>query len=111
MNCDLMALATVALERYRDTQDTRLLAMARRQIDWLMGNNPLGYCMITGLGETNPPGTDPKLGTGPLRGGIPNGITGRGAENLPMWGYSWDSREYWLPQNAYLLAALSLLGE
>lgn len=109
LNCDLLAMATVALERYRDTQDPALRDFAQRQVNWLLGANPLGYCMVEGYGTSHPPTVDPAVGTGLVRGGIPNGIIGRGLDNVPAWGTSWDSREYWLPQNAYLLAALSLL--
>ena len=108
LNCDLLAMATVAMEWYRETGDPRLKQVAERQIDWVLGNNPLGFCMIDGLGETNPPVIDDSLGTGRITGGIPNGIIGRAENNWPYWGASWDSREYWLPQNAYLL---SVLGE
>ena len=111
LNCDLLAMATVALEWYRETGNTRLKQMAEHQVDWVLGNNPLGCCMIDGLGVTNPPVIDDSLGTGRITGGIPNGIIGRAENNWPYWGASWDSREYWLPQNAYLMATLGDLSK
>lgn len=109
LNADLLAMATVALERRRDTGDAGLRDLAVRQINWVLGANPLGYCMLDGYGVAPAPGMDPNLGTGPIRGAIPNGIIGRGVDNVPVWGTTWDSREYWLPQNVYLLSTLALL--
>ncbi|NCC51040.1 MAG: hypothetical protein EOM20_07475 [Spartobacteria bacterium] len=111
LNCDMLLMATLALECNKDTPDPRLASMAVRQLNWLLGVNPLGYCMITGLGHSEPPLIGDRLGTGHIKGGIPNGIIGKGTKNLPAWGPSWDSREYWLPQNIYLLTTLGLLKE
>lgn len=116
LNCDMLARATIGLELAREAEREgdaelarRLRALAAQQVNWLLGLNPLGYCMVTGLGACPAPLVDPGLGTGHLRGGIPNGIIGVGARNLPAWGVSWSSREYWLPHNAYLVSTLALL--
>jgi hypothetical protein len=109
LNCDLMAMATLALERARDTGRPELREMAVRQVNWILGANPLGYGMLEGFATQPSPGIDPAIGTGIIRGALPNGISGRGLDNVPAWGATWDSREYWLPQNAYLLTTLSLL--
>jgi len=111
LNCDLLAMATVALERERDTGRRELREMAVRQVSWILGANPLGYGMLEGFATHPAPGMDPKLGTGIIPGGLPNGIIGRGVDNVPTWGATWDSREYWLPQNAFLLTTLSLLRD
>jgi hypothetical protein len=67
--------------------------------------------MITDVGRHSSPLIDDKVGTGHISGGIPNGIIGAGRGNIPAWGPSWGSREYWLPHNAYLLALIGLLEE
>lgn len=111
LNCDLLAMGTLALELEKDTGDHRLYDMAVNQLNWLLGVNPLGYCMITDVGRHSSPLIDDKVGTGHISGGIPNGIIGAGRGNIPAWGPSWGSREYWLPHNAYLLALIGLLEE
>ncbi len=111
LHCDMLAMATIALELSEDFENPQLRMMAARQINWILGDNPLGYCMVTGLGQKHAPLIDSHTGTGHIKGGIPNGIIGRGRNNLPVWGASWDSREYWLPQNAYLISTLGLLEE
>ncbi|MBN1268059.1 MAG: glycoside hydrolase family 9 protein [Kiritimatiellae bacterium] len=117
LNCDMLAMATVALEIARDLGPSdaalagRLRRMAAQQINWLLGDNPLGYSMVTGLGQREAPLPDDKLGTGHIKGGIPNGIIGQGPHNYPAWGVSWGSREYWLPHNAYLISTMALLDQ
>lgn len=103
LNVDHLALGLVALKYadFADRDDLRDFALAQAQ--WVAGANPLGYCMIDFVGWTNCPALDDEVGTGRFIGGIPNGIVGD-ANDRPVWGVSWDSREYWLPQNAYMLA-------
>lgn len=62
--------------------------------------------MISGLGSLNPPLLS-EQGTGVIPGGIPNGIGG-GLDDRHKWGYATDSKEYWIPQSVYFLAASSL---
>ena len=103
LNCDHLAIALAALKYADITGRDDLRRMARDQAQWVVGMNPLGYCMIDYLGWNNAPVIDEKLGTGRFIGGIPNGIVGD-LKDRPTWGATWDSREYWLPHNAYMLA-------
>jgi hypothetical protein len=103
LNVDHLALALVALKYADRTDRDDLRHFARAQAQWVAGANPLGYCMIDFVGWTNCPALDDAVGTGRIPGGIPNGIVGD-AHDRPAWGGSWDSREYWIPHNAYLLA-------
>lgn len=103
LNCDHFAIALIALKYAELTGRDDLCRFARDQAQWVVGINPLGYCMIDYLGWNNAPVIDDQLGTGRFIGGIPNGIVGD-TKDRPTWGATWDSREYWLPHNAYLLA-------
>ncbi len=103
LNVDHLAMGLVALKYAQLTGREDLRDFARRQAQWVVGFNPLGFCMIASLGGTNPPVIDDAVGTGRLVGGIPNGIVGDRFDR-PTWGSTWDSREYWIPHNAYLLA-------
>jgi len=105
LNCDHLCMALVA-SKYADiTGRPDLREFAQTQADWVAGFNPLGYCMIDFLGWQNSPMIEDSKGTGRFKGGIPNGIIGD-ALDRPIWGVTWDSREYWLPQNAYLIALI-----
>ncbi len=108
LNCDHLAMALVALKYADITGRDDLRLFARDQAQWVVGMNPLGYCMIDYLGWNTAPIIDDHLGTGRFIGGIPNGIVGD-LKDRPSWGATWDSREYWLPHNAYLLAVATHL--
>jgi hypothetical protein len=103
LNVDYFAFGYAAL-RYAQTIDRPdLIPFALSQAQWVVGMNPFGYCMLDFTGWQQPPMIDDKLGTGRIKGGIPNGIVGD-LKDAPAWGTTWDSREYWIPHNAYLLA-------
>lgn len=103
LNCDHLGVALAALKFNDLAPQPGLREFARAQAHWVAGFNPLGYCMIDFMGWRNGPPIPDDQGTGRFAGGIPNGIVGD-AGDRPAWGVIWDSREYWLPHNAYLLA-------
>jgi hypothetical protein len=100
----LFAAAAKALHRpqYRDC--------AFRHLEWVMGNNPFGACLMTGEGSRN--SYPYSRFVGPLIGGIVNGIAGN-ADDVPIlemeYGNDWRTGEYWTPHNAFYLWALSQL--
>ncbi len=106
LNCDHGAIALFALKYALENNDRQIYNIATHQIQWILGQNPLNYCMISGLGSLNPPLLS-EQGTGVIPGGIPNGIGG-GLDDRPKWGHATDSKEYWIPQSVYFLAASSL---
>jgi endoglucanase len=72
----LVALATQCLLYERMTGDGRYREFAARQRDWLLGRNPWGFSMFTGVGNVFP--KDPHLMTmqltkRPIRGGLVDG--------------------------------------
>jgi len=83
---------------------------ALRQMEWVMGNNPFGACLMTGEGWRN--SYPYSRFAGPLTGGIVNGIAGN-AQDAPIlqmeYGNDWRTGEYWTPHNAFYLWALSQL--
>jgi hypothetical protein len=101
----LLAEAAQAFEHtpYRD--------LAYRQLEWVMGANPFGACLMTGEGMRNPFPHSRFVGLIP--GGIMNGIAGN-AKDAPILdtqnGFDWRTTEYWSPHNAYYLWAVSTLS-
>jgi hypothetical protein len=78
--------------------------LAWRQVDWVLGVNPLDK-MPYGIS----PATDTKKKS-PLIAetvAVPNGICGD-AQDMPIWGI-WPAAETWIPNNAGLVAALTEL--
>jgi hypothetical protein len=79
--------------------------LAWRQVDWVMGVNPLDK-MPYGIR----PITDTKKKSPEIAKtiAVPNGIMGGDEHDMPHWG-GWQAGETWIPNNAALLAALSEL--
>jgi endoglucanase len=72
----VVALVTQCLCYERMTGDTQSRAFAMRQWDWLLGRNPWGYSMFTGIGERFPQDVHlmtTRLTKRPIRGGLVDG--------------------------------------
>jgi len=84
--------------------------LAYRQLEWVMGANPFGACLMTGEGMRNPYPHSRFVGLIP--GGIMNGIAGN-AKDAPIldteYGFDWRTTEYWSPHNAFYLWTVSAL--
>lgn len=95
---------------------------ATDQLDWILGKNPYGVCMMYGKGLKNPAkynGTSPYDAT--LEGGIANGISGKNVDgsgivwdNVSEAGFpadepwnNWRWIEQWLPHSTWYLMALA----
>jgi hypothetical protein len=89
-------------QEYRD--------MALRQLEWVMGANPFGACLMTGEGTRNPYPHSRYVGLIP--GGVMNGIAGN-MKDQPVLdmsnGLDWRTTEYWSPHNAWYEWAVSNL--
>ena len=104
--------------------DTNINKYATDQLDWILGKNPYGTCMMYGIGKKNPAkydGTSDYDAT--LKGGIANGITGKSTDGSGIaWdddgvayvGFSseepwnnWRWVEQWLPHSTWYLMALA----
>ncbi len=109
---------------YRNVSTSDVQKYAVDQLDWILGKNPYGTCMMYGKGTKNPATYDGQSKyDATLEGGIANGITGKnqdgsgiawtddgvGAvgfdsekESWQVW--RWD--EQWLPHSTWYLMAL-----
>ena len=97
---------------------------ATNQLDWILGKNPYGTCMMYGKGIKNPEKYDGQSNyDATLEGGIANGITGKNQDGS---GIAWDDDgvqavgfdpqkeawnnwrwiEQWLPHSTWYLMAL-----
>ena len=110
MTSHLECYAVLLAEAARVLENDRYRALALRQLEWVMGANPFGACLMTGEGMRNPYPHSRFVGLIP--GGIMNGIAGN-TKDAPVldteYGFDWRTTEYWSPHNAYYLWAVSLL--
>jgi hypothetical protein len=121
-NSDVMHAATVMAQAYRYARDPRYLAYVYDQLDWMLGVNPRGLCMLEGAGSFNPPRYHQALtfgfpGRNAIPGGIPNGYAWPGvADDRPYFDLrvidiaDWRTNEIWNPHNKnYMLMISSLM--
>jgi hypothetical protein len=83
---------------------------AYRQLEWVMGANPFGACLMTGEGMRNPYPHSRFVGLIP--GGLPNGIAGDRNDEPVLdteLGFDWRTVEYCTPHNAHYIWAVSEL--
>jgi hypothetical protein len=125
VNFWLLARAWAALLMGRAAGDSRAVAYATDQIDWVLGKNPLDLCMFEGHGGRNPPRYHHRYNAivgqprGAVPGAIPNGIVrDMGLADRPGFdmsaggrGPSFRTNEPWLVHNMFFLLATSALAE
>ena len=110
LNCDIMSSGLVALRFGRLVGEPAYADLAWEQLQWVLGKNPFGFCMITGIGTANPfTMTHPWKNKGPIFGGLINGIIGTEDLGMPSYDVIWGSSEYWKPHNAMFLALVAEL--
>ena len=73
-NTDLLPAAITVAQAYRYRRDPRYLAFVYDQLNWILGANPIGVCMLEGAGSLNPPSYHACIAfAGVERGAIPGG--------------------------------------
>jgi hypothetical protein len=101
------------------TAAPRARALARAQLDWVLGCNPFGICMLEGAGQFHPPRYHHRYDSipGRERGAVPGAVCGgivrdsvdSDAPRFDLRGNDYHSNEPWLPHNAYYLLAVGEL--
>lgn len=98
-------------------EDDRMKAAAQKQLDWILGSNPLNSSTMLGAGYNHPAyfaGTSFLPNVPLLPGAVFNGLGGD-HEDMPVKGSgSWQTSEYWTPMVAYtlwLMAELSVVAK
>jgi hypothetical protein len=127
-NSQYLSLAWAALLASELTGDRDVRAFGERQLDWVLGINPFGLCMIEGAGELNPPryhqryikiaaATSGPLARGAVPGTVANGIVrGTPDRDVPFFDLSTtgvpacSSTEPWLPHNGFYLLTVSRMA-
>ncbi|MCX6182055.1 MAG: glycoside hydrolase family 9 protein [Bacteroidetes bacterium] len=111
MSTAFLSASRVVNPSYNMGSDS-LSLYAVSQLDWIVGKNPFGICMVTGFGERTYAGY---IGKTNVKGGICNGIAADTADNgnvsfMPYavsdW-HNWRWIEQWLPHDSWYLLAIS----
>jgi len=122
-NSQYLSDAWAAFISHRVTGSSEALAVGLDQLDWVLGRNPYGLCMLHGEGRVNTATAHHRYNTivgqpqGAVPGSVFNGIVRFNARNdIPLWDLieqgtpRYQCNEPWLPHNAYYLMAVSELG-
>jgi len=107
-----LSYAVGLLSSERVLQSGRARAIALRQLEWVMGANPLAACLMNGAGANMPLAFSPFVG--PIPGGMINGFIGNEGDvpfMHPGNTLDWNTNEYWGTHAANYFWALSLLYE
>jgi hypothetical protein len=87
--------------------------LAQRQLDWILGVNPLDTCHVLGFGRNNPV-TYPSLDFMPPVPDIPGagmqGMVGDDADHPMVIGGYYSTGEFWMPQHSWTLWLLAELS-
>jgi hypothetical protein len=97
-NCALLSLAVVAARASRELKRPELLALAERQLQWVLGRNPRGTSLMAGVGAKQlglyHTGLSwyPEHRTGEQPGGVVNGFVAMSGTRIGYYGpsYPWD---------------------
>lgn len=104
------SFATTLAMAGRAFQSREYTDLAYRQLEWVMGANPFGACLMTGEGMRNP--YPHSRYEGLIVGAIMNGMGGNENDDPVLDtenGFDWHTTEYWQPHNAWYLWAHSIL--
>jgi endoglucanase len=91
--------------------DEKLISLAQRQIDWIIGLNPLNASTIEEVGHNQPIRfINTTLNIPPLiAGAVMNGIGGTMDDKPHLNAGSWQNCEYWTPQVAHVMWLMAAL--
>jgi hypothetical protein len=106
----LLCYALLLARAARELERPACRDLAFRQLEWVMGANPFGACLMTGAGARHPYPHSRFVGL--LPGGILNGIAGNTGDEPVLDtenGFDWRTTEYWSPHNAYYIQAVAEL--
>jgi hypothetical protein len=88
------------------------LALAQRQLDWILGSNPFNASTVMGAGYNNPQhmfGAEYLPATPFLPGAVLNGITGDALDVPQLRPGSYQECEYWTPMVGFTMWLLAEL--
>ena len=107
INANIASMGVGLIKASRTLNDKHLAAIAQRQLDWIIGVNPLNSSTIVWVGYNQPKpfinGNEFRPATPLLPGAVMNGIGGDSADQPFTGDGIYHVSEYWTPMVAYTL--------
>ena len=94
-------------------KDGRMKAAAQKQLDWILGSNPLNSSTMRGVGYNHPAhfaGSSFLPNVPLINGAVLNGLGGDHEDMTVKGTGSWQISEYWTPMVAYTLWLMAELS-
>ena len=114
INANLASAGVGLVKAGKLLQDYRLLSIAQRQLDWILGFNPHSSSTVEGIGYNHPKqfinGSEFRPATPRIPGAVMNGIGGTIDDTPDLYDGSYNTAEYWTPMVAYTLWLMSELS-
>jgi hypothetical protein len=96
-------------------KDPKLMELAQKQLDWIVGVNPFSSSTIVSVGFNHPEkfinGNEFRPGTPILPGGVMNGLGGDEVDQPTVGDGDYHISEYWTPMVAYTLWLMAEMSE
>ncbi len=112
INANLASTGVGLVKAARLLANPRWLALAQRQLDWILGANPFNASTVMGAGYNNPQhmfGEEFYPPTPFLPGAVMNGISGNADDEPQLRPGSYQECEYWTPMVCYTMWLLAEL--
>lgn len=113
INANIASVGVGLLKAAIVLKDDRMKAAAQKQLDWILGSNPLNSSTMVGAGYNHPPhfaGSSFLPNVPLIPGAVLNGLGGD-HEDMPVKGKGdWQISEYWTPMVAYTLWLMAELS-
>ncbi len=113
VNADIASAGVGLLKAANVLHDDKMKAAAQKQLDWILGSNPLNSSTMEGVGYNQPQhfrGSSFLPNVPVIPGAVLNGLGGD-HEDMPVMGKAdWQISEYWTPMVAYTLWLMAELS-
>lgn len=113
INSNLASAGIGLLKASQALNDPDLKSYAQRQLDWIIGANPLNSSTLIGTGYNHPehfPGSTFYPQTPVIPGAVMNGLGGNHDDQPVIGGGWWQISEYWTPMVAHTLWLMAELS-
>ena len=100
VNANIAAMGIALAKASQILARPELLAIAQRQLDWILGANPFDDCHVDLLGRNHHEPFVQNLFVPPtprIRGAVLNGLGGTQEDQPALWSGSYHTCEYWTP--------------
>lgn len=113
INANIASAGVGMIKAAHILNNPKLMKLAQRQLDWIIGANPFNSSTLVGVGHNHPkhfPGSTFYPLTPVIPGAVLNGLGGDHEDQPSIGDANWQISEYWTPMVAYTLWLMAELS-